>query len=282
MVLLTMTTTVVEALTARPMLENADREAADATALKEPSLAEPAVGKPISHGQIVELWKSKASDHSLEQLLRGSQVYVPPPTPKKEPVGNHQVTPTTANAYTLQTPEYKALMARLRREEEERSYNRMINPPQAESFFQRYPHASARAFAMVNQPTSKADEGDDDVTYEDIHRQLLLIVNFLVSIFGVAGTLWVAARWWNTPARLFLTMGGALVVAIAEVAVYSIFVWKMGDAKGKQDGVKEVKKVVGTWATGEKEEEGEEVLIESKEEEVDGVRKRAVTTKEED
>lgn len=173
-------------------------------------------------------------------------------------------------------------MARLRREEEEKSYNRMTNPPPVETFYQRYPHASARAFAMVNQPTSKADIGDDDVTYNDIHRQVILLFNFMVSIFGVAGTLWVAARWWSLPARLLLTMGGAVVVAIAEVAVYSIYVWKMGDAKGKQEAVKEVKEVVETWVVGDKEKEGKEVLIESKDEDVDGVRKRAVTTKDED
>jgi len=269
MVLLTMTAPVVEALKLRQSTATDDAEAPDAsaaTASKEPSLEEPAVGKPISHGQIVDLWKSKVSDHSLEQLLRGSQVYIPPPPPKKEP-----------------TPEYKALMARLRREEEERSYSRMVNPPQVETFYQRYPHASARAFAMVNQPTSKEDFGDDDVTYNEIHRQLLLLFNFLVSIFGVAGTLWVAARWWSLPARLFLTMGGGLVVAIAEVAVYSIYVWKMGDAKGKQEAVKEVKEVVDTWVLGDKEEkEGKEVLIESKEEGADGVRKRAVKTNEGD
>lgn len=168
-------------------------------------------------------------------------------------------------------------MARLRREEEEKSYQRMVNPPQVETFYQRYPYASARAFAMVNQPASKQDMGDDDVTYNEIHRQLLLLFNFLVSIFGVAGTLWVAARWWSLPARLFLTLGGGIVVAIAEVAVYSIYVWKMGDAKGKQDAVKEVKEVVETWVVGEKEQEGNEVLIGPKEDEdVDGLRKRNV------
>lgn len=58
----------------------------------EPSLSEPAIGKPISHGQIIDIWQQlrKPGDHSssssLEALLRGSQVYVPPPPPKPEPV----------------------------------------------------------------------------------------------------------------------------------------------------------------------------------------------------
>lgn len=56
----------------------------------EPSLREPAVGNPISHGQIVDLWrrlnKGHQSSHGLEQLLRGSRVYCPPSPPKPEPV----------------------------------------------------------------------------------------------------------------------------------------------------------------------------------------------------
>lgn len=56
----------------------------------EPPLTEPVVGNPISHGQVVDLWKklqsSQPSPCSLETLLQGSRVYVPPPPPKPEPV----------------------------------------------------------------------------------------------------------------------------------------------------------------------------------------------------
>ncbi|KFH48360.1 hypothetical protein ACRE_008500 [Hapsidospora chrysogenum ATCC 11550] len=283
MVLLTMTPSIVEGLKSLPNRPDEEPtkdvpETQTETTQAEPSLAEPAVGKPISHGQIVDLWKSlrasgQSSTFSLEHLLHGAHVYIPPPPPKPEP-----------------TPEYKALMARLRREEEARSYERMLNPqhqPHSESFYERFPHASARAFAAVNQPISAADTGDDDgVTYNDVHRQVLLIINFLVSILGVAGTLWVAARWWSLPARLFLTMGGSAVVAVAEVAVYSIYVWKLGEAKQRSQAVKEIGEVVETWVAGEGEKgEGEKVvLLESKEEEedTDGVRRRTATTKEMD
>lgn len=177
-------------------------------------------------------------------------------------------------------------MARLRREEEARSYERMVNSPHVESFFERYPHASARAFAAVNKPTSYTDTGDDDgITYNDVHRQLLLIMNFLVSILGVAGVLWVAARWWSLPARLFLTMGGAAVVGVAEVAVYSIYVWKMGDAKQRQEAVSEVKEVIGTWVVGENDNSTDEkttLVGESKDENAEGVRRRTALEKEAD
>lgn len=178
-------------------------------------------------------------------------------------------------------------MARLRREEEARAYQRMVSPPHVESFHERFPHASARAFAAVNRPTTADDESDGDVTFDDVQRQVLLIINFLVSILGVAGTIWVLARWWSLPARLFLTMGSAIVVGIAEVSVYSIYVWKVDDGKKKEDAVKEMKEVVETWIVGEEGEEKEEedentVLLESKEEDIDGVRKRTATAREAD
>jgi TMEM199 family protein len=139
-------------------------------------------------------------------------------------------------------------MARLHREEEARTYQRMVKP---HSKLDTFPNNSmAAAFAEVNRPTKESDFGDDDVTYAEVNRQMMLVFNFLVSIAGVAATIWVAARWWNTPARLALTMAGSILVAIAEVAVYSGYIWRLGEAKGKQGKVTEVKEVVQTWVLG--------------------------------
>jgi hypothetical protein len=125
-----------------------------------------------------------------------------------------------------------------------------------ETFSQRYPNSTnmAQAFAAVNRPSREADMGDDDVTYSDVHRQLMLILNFVASILGVAATLWIVARWWSTPARLFLTMGGSLLVGVAEVAVYSGYVWHLGQAKKKDKTLKEVKQVVQTWTVSREDE----------------------------
>ena len=168
-------------------------------------------------------------------------------------------------------------MARLRREEEARAYERMINPPlPMESFSSRFPNA----FAAVNAPISAADLGDDDVTYDEVHRQVTLIINFMVSIAGVAGTLWVVSRWWSVTARLFLVLGGSILVAVAEVAVYSAYMWRMGEGKRKEGQVKEVKEVMQTWVVGENGEhkDGEEddmVLLKSKDKDKDSaLRKR--------
>ena len=144
-------------------------------------------------------------------------------------------------------------MARLRREQEEREYERMTNPlPPTETFAHRHPNGAkmAQAFAAVNRPSQKEDMGDDDITYRDVHRQLMLILNFVASILGVAATLWIVARWWSTPARLFLTMGGSFLVGVAEVAVYSGYVWHLDQAKKKDKTLKEVKKIVQTWTVG--------------------------------
>lgn len=63
----------------------------------ETSLQDPAIGKPISHGQIIDFSKSlrdyfetSRNDstiiYDLDGLLRGSKVYIEPPKPKPEPV----------------------------------------------------------------------------------------------------------------------------------------------------------------------------------------------------
>ncbi|CVL05490.1 uncharacterized protein FMAN_10706 [Fusarium mangiferae] len=257
---------VVEA-TETPQIEDHDEteEQKSQPPTKEPTLDDPKLGNPISHGQIVDLWKQlKAqgnSNFTLEQLLRGASVYTPPPPPRPEP-----------------SPEYRALMARLRREEEARSYERMINPPpQHETFKDHFP-SSAASFAAANRPTSALDLGGDDMAMEEVHKQVTLIINFLVSIAGVAGTLWVTARWWSLPARMFLTMGGSILVAIAEVVVYNAYIWKMDQGRKKHGKVKEVREVVESWVLG-KDEDEKSVLIREMDRTEDGVRKRKTEAK---
>ncbi len=87
MVLLTTTSSIVEALRIHSLVSATEGPHDDNT----PSLEDPQVGRPISHGQIVDLWKNLSAEgrteYTLEKLLRGSRVYVPPPPPKQEPVG---------------------------------------------------------------------------------------------------------------------------------------------------------------------------------------------------
>ncbi|RYO80741.1 hypothetical protein DL766_008052 [Monosporascus sp. MC13-8B] len=210
------------------------------------SVEDAAIGKPISHGQIIDIWNRLKThgdnDITLERLLRGATVYIPPPPAKPEP-----------------SEEYKALMARLRREEEERSYERMIQRgPPRETFAQRFPASRmAHSFAEVNRPSKASDMGDDDAfEHGEVQKQITLIFNFLVSIVGCGIALWLAARWWSTSARLFLSLGGSIIVAIAEVAVYSAYTWRMSEGEKKENKKKEIREIVKTWvvAGGEKED----------------------------
>ncbi|KKA26998.1 hypothetical protein TD95_000541 [Thielaviopsis punctulata] len=232
MVLLTITPAIVDAAGKLPSGVTFDNDI--------PSLPELEAGKPISHKHIVGLWKILVANgikqYSLESLLTGTQVYIAPPPPKAEP-----------------TPEFKALMARLREEEEERKYQRMMNPPRTETFAQRYPNAAA--FAAVHRPRSEDVGNDEEATYEEVQRQLTLIANFLVSVIGVAATLWIVARWWSTPARLALAMGGALIVGVAEIAVYMAFVWRVDKSeelsKKAEKRKLEKRSIAQTWVLGE-------------------------------
>jgi TMEM199 family protein len=166
-------------------------------------------------------------------------------------------------------------MARLRRKEEERSYHRMTNPaPPMETFAQRFPLSSAaHAFASSHQPINSADQDDDDATYEDVNRQVTLIFNVLVSIVACAGAIWVVARWWATPARLAVSLGGSLLVGVAEVVVYSGYIRRVSEAKKKERSVKEVKEVVKTWVVDAGEEADEDDI---------GAKESSVKEKQED
>jgi len=145
-------------------------------------------------------------------------------------------------------------MARLRAEEEARQYERMLNPPpRLETFDQRFPSAPKLAsFAasqdmLARQNAEIAVKEEDEVTYAEIDRQLALIANVLISIVACSFAIWMAARHWNTPARLALAMTGSIVVAVAEVAIYAGYVRRVGEAKQEEKKRVETKEVTDTW-----------------------------------
>ncbi|KAI9712409.1 MAG: hypothetical protein M1820_001622 [Bogoriella megaspora] len=231
-------------------IEECIRLKSDVVELKSTSespLQDPEIGRPISHGQLIDISrflrkayqepeenKTEVAYH-LEDLLRGARIYTPAPAPKKEP-----------------SNEYKALMARLREEEEARQYERMLNPPlKPETFAERFansPHAHLF-------PSDHIQEEDDEATYADVNRQLALIINVLVSIIACSFAIWIAARHWSVPPRLALSLSGSGIVAIAEVAIYSGYIKKVQDAKQKEKKKMEKKEVFKTWvvdSSGEK------------------------------
>ncbi|EOD45963.1 ATPAse vacuolar Er assembly factor vma12 [Neofusicoccum parvum] len=196
----------------------------------EPQLSDPAPGRPVSHAQLIDIsdfLKARADHRSadddeaaeaaptaLNDLLRGSRIYTPPPKPKPEP-----------------STEYKQLMARLRREEEARAYERMLNPPApAESFSQRFPTSNAHLFSAAGMDHFANTDEDDEVTYADINRQLALIINVLVSIIACSCAIWIAARYW-----------------IAEVAIYMGYLRRIKEARVEEKKKPEIKEIAETW-----------------------------------
>lgn len=139
-------------------------------------------------------------------------------------------------------------MERLRREEEQRQYERMANPqPLRETLGQRYPSAT-RAF----NPATSIGQGPhteevDEVTYADVNRQMALIINVLVSIIACSVAIWMAARRWSVPQRLGLSMSGSILVAAAEVAIYMGYIRRIQEAKDKEKKVAESKEIVESW-----------------------------------
>ena len=169
-------------------------------------------------------------------------------------------------------------MARLRREEEDRAYERMINPPlPRETFSQRFPNSSHAALF----PAAQADIGEDDeVSYADINRQMTLIINILVSIVACSVAIWLAAHHWGTPARLGLSMGGSGMVGIAEVVVYAGYLRRIKEARERGRKDIEIKEIVKTWIIGgqdEKADHDQAVLIDSKASKDDDLRRRRAT-----
>ena len=142
-------------------------------------------------------------------------------------------------------------MARLRRKEEARAYERMIQPPAPfETFAQRFPNSPH----LNLFPTSKEDIGEDEeMTYADVNRQMALIINVLVSIIACSVALWMVASHWSTPKRLGLSMGGSSMVGVAEVVVYAGYIRKLKEAREKGKKRIEIKEIIKTWVIGSEE-----------------------------
>ncbi|KAL9013056.1 MAG: hypothetical protein Q9173_002229 [Seirophora scorigena] len=206
-----------------------------------PNLEDVAIGHPIEHAQVISLSKllkevrisqdiGNVAFH-LDDLLRGSRLHNEHPKPRDEP-----------------TNEYKALMARLRRGEEARAYERLINPLRAtETFEQHFPNSSnSRLFSDHQVQVAE----DDEMTYADLNRQMTLIINILVSIVACSIALWLVAGSWSVPSRLALSIGGSILIAVAEAVVYAGYLRRVKEAREKGKRHIEIKEIIKTWVIG--------------------------------
>jgi TMEM199 family protein len=263
MVQLTITTTAKAAIeTYCKSKPSSTSPESDDPGLDVAELAKVKAGDPIEHHALVEVSRyllqqareegvtHESRSYRLDALLKGACVYRPPPPRKPEPVRDILLQYVHASMLTVmsQTPEYKALMQKLREEEERRQYERMINPPSTpETFSQRYPSTAGVQFHPAISHGQFGADLEDDVTYQDVNRQIILIINVLISIICCSVFIWIAARRWSVPQRLGLSMSGSGLVAFAEVAIYIGYIKRVQDAKVKEKRVPERKEVVETW-----------------------------------
>jgi len=134
-------------------------------------------------------------------------------------------------------------MSRLRHDADARAYAQLTSPSPSSTATNT--HAHAHAFSAGD--TAAAPPQADELTYADASRQATLIFNVLVSVLACGVAVWLGAWHWAAPARLALSMGGAVVVGAAEVAVYWGYLRRIGEAKTKERARREEKSVVASW-----------------------------------
>ena len=180
----------------------------DRSSLTNPDKALPTTcDQPIEHRTIITLSRLLAKNNGapcLNLLLRGTRVYIAPPPPKPQA-----------------SPEYVALMEKLRREQEQREYASLV---------------------------SKREITNLDVSDETDDISPSLVLNILLSIVLCAVAVFQLTRWWsNDGIRVLLSLGTGLVVGIAEVGVYTAYLRKVGMSKDKERKKKERKVVIGEY-----------------------------------
>ncbi|EXJ94584.1 hypothetical protein A1O1_02980 [Capronia coronata CBS 617.96] len=168
-------------------------------------------GAPIEHSAVIALSRltiSQARRYTLNTLLLGTHVYVPPPAPKPQP-----------------SPEYVALMDRLRKEQEQRDYAHMV---------------SKRASVYGGVEEGEGEERDD--------ISPSLVLNILLSIVLCAIAMFYLTRWWpNDGLRVLVSLSTGMVVGVAEVTVYAGYLRKVRLSKEKERAKREKKQFIGEY-----------------------------------
>ncbi|ANB15984.1 Vph2p [Sugiyamaella lignohabitans] len=175
----------------------------------------------IEHDRLVIISKSLIArypdnaEYRLAALVKGTYVYNPPkpPAPPK-------------------SEEFLKQMERLRNEEAEREYQRMINPE--------------LALAISSGSESVPSIGQEA---KQLKEQLSAIVNIMVSVASVAAAIWYwsgSSAGFSTPTRTLLSLFGAITVLIAEVVVYLRYKVRVEEAKVLERNKKEKKSIVST------------------------------------
>ncbi|KAK2873305.1 hypothetical protein FQN49_002455 [Arthroderma sp. PD_2] len=198
------------------------------------------------------------SKYTLNNLLRGTELYVPPPPPKPEP-----------------SQEYLALKAKLQAEAEQNQYNNLLHPLSlAES--------KRQTSSIFASPSNRAHDGSQQSVFiengEDDPITPSLVLNILVSVlFTGFATYWGLSNFripklstlspWSTrpssvasdphahyyyphapsslPFRVFVSLFAGIFVGVAEVVVYASYLRKVENAKSKEKAKVEKKVLIG-------------------------------------
>ncbi|KAL2363044.1 hypothetical protein RJZ56_004075 [Blastomyces dermatitidis] len=268
MVLLLITPAVASALDSLP-----------ASTRDELCLPTPPASPAISHSQLIALSRhlisntpsaDKSRDPSngsadrpesftLNSLLKGTKVFVPPPPPKPEP-----------------TPEYLALKASLLAAEEAKKYNAFLKPTSASASPSRIwglnDHTPPNIYTHPKANRDSNDNALDDLDDLDDPLTPSLVLNILISIlFTGFASYWALSNFRiptfftftsasspsypgavsSQPARVFISMLVAVLVGVAEVGVYVLYLKKVELARGRERAIVERKVVIGEVGGGD-------------------------------
>ena len=201
MVLLTATPRILHLISTIP--------SASLSSISSPDLPD-TPGAPISHTTLLTIFRlanalPNASSHatSLNSLLHGARPYVPPPQPKP-----------------AKSPQYVALMARLKAEQDQRQYRTLVSRQ------------------IIDDTTDQLTGEKDDISPS-------LVVNILLSIVMCTVAIFIMTRYWrNDGIRVLVSLGAGLVVGVAEVGMYSIYLRKVRMGKEKERKLKEKKFII--------------------------------------
>ncbi|KAL4799772.1 endoplasmic reticulum-based factor for assembly of V-ATPase-domain-containing protein [Aspergillus venezuelensis] len=293
MVNLTITSPLLSAIEAIPSTRRKDLN------LDLPDTESLSLGKPIPHELIISIARyfreqpnhtfdsqnvdgdegeTVKIDRSLNALLRGTKLYIPPPPPKPEP-----------------SPEYLAHKARLLAAYEEDAYTRMLHNPTSTHTSSTKPSSSpSNPFdSNASKLASLHDRHPslEDPSYKDPLTPSLVLNIFLSVLITGFAVYWALSsfstpefltsgvvRSWSSfssssaaieaagrgrgtvlggglgvsePVRVLLSLFAAIGVGVVEVAIYAIYLGKIEDARGREKKIKEKKIIVGPVAGGD-------------------------------
>lgn len=173
----------------------------------------------LSYRDLIYIYHTHKPTKSLLDLVKMTTLHLPKPPTQTVP----------------KSPEYLALMAKLRREAQEKEYIGLTKP--------KLEHKTLYDDTL--------DDIDDIKTISQMQKELksnlTTIVNILISVASVVYAIWY---WTNTSwpltlgQRVLLCVFFGILVLVAEVVVYMGYLNKIEEAKIRERTTVEIKKVI--------------------------------------